>query len=161
MTRFCRASSLWMLALLVGLAAGCQDDREATYTVRGVVRFSDGSPVPYGVVESRSEVNGRIARGLLDQSGHFTLGTYDAADGAVAGKHRAIVIQPSPPEMLGQRQTSQISDTSQHAAHGAAQFVSLRYSQYSTTPLTIDVATDKPTIVELVVDPLPPSRFRN
>ncbi|MAT70277.1 MAG: hypothetical protein CMJ58_12230 [Planctomycetaceae bacterium] len=101
-----------------------------------------------------AETSGRIARGVVDQSGRFTVGTFEAADGAVAGAHQAIVVQLAPPELLAQRPRGELTDPEAHAGHEHSGLISPQFSQYSTTPLTAIVLPDAPNQVTLIVEPL-------
>ncbi|MEX0938639.1 MAG: hypothetical protein WDZ59_12330 [Pirellulales bacterium] len=58
-----------------------------------MVMFPDRQPVKTGVIEFQSVNHPLTARGKIQRDGSFELGTYEQADGAVAGKHRAIVVQ--------------------------------------------------------------------
>lgn len=154
MKQLATGKTVALTAGLVAAVAGCQEGREATHPVRGLVRFSDGTPVRFGTVEFRSEKNGRIARGVLDQRGRFTLGTFDAADGAVAGAHQVIVVQLAPPELLDRRPRGELADPETHAEHEHDGLIDPEFSQYSTTPLTANVSQDESNQVDLVVEPL-------
>ena len=154
MNRCSTSTAIMLAACLVASGNGCQEGREATYPVRGLVRFSDGKPVRFGTVEFRSAANGHIARGVVDQSGRFTLGTFAAADGAVAGTHQAIVVQLAPPEMLAQRPPSELAETEDHAGHEHTGLIAPQFSQYATTPLSVTVSPDESNLVELIVEPL-------
>ena len=72
---------------------GCSSDRIPTYPAQGQVVFPDGEPVRTGVLELKSLEHGVNAQGQIARDGSFTLGTYTADDGAVAGEHQAIVVQ--------------------------------------------------------------------
>ncbi len=84
----------WLLTLaacgLASLSLGCRGaaDRVATAPVHGTVTL-DGKPLPYGQVVFQP-LSGRVAKGVI-KDGQFTLGTYEAADGAVLGRHRVSV----------------------------------------------------------------------
>lgn len=86
-------NSGWLPALavccLTAMILGCgSNNRLATAPVSGTVTL-DGKPLPYGQVVFQP-LNGRIAKGSIED-GRFTLGTYEAADGAVMGRHRVSV----------------------------------------------------------------------
>lgn len=120
-----------MLSLTVLACVGCGSDQLPVYPVRGQVVFEGGQPVRHGKVELESVEHGTTATGTIDHSGKFQLGTYSADDGAVAGKHKGIVVQ-----MV-------IADGSfQHTTdHG--QPVPVRYADYHTSPLEFTVAPDQ------------------
>jgi hypothetical protein len=82
------------LALL--LVAGCGGGAEQyeTIPVRGIVTCQ-GKPVANAIVnftplaaEGRAEGRpGRVALGMTDKEGRFTLSTYQDNDGAIVGRH--------------------------------------------------------------------------
>ena len=77
--------------------AGCGEPSVALYPVSGKVTYPDGTAVTGGVVEFQSveaETSGRNARSPIGQDGSFSLVTIGIGDGAVAGRHRAIVQGP-------------------------------------------------------------------
>lgn len=120
------------LALLV--AAGCGDARLKTYPVTGVVQFEDGQPVPSGVIEFRASGSAPVARAKIGHDGSFTLGTFTADDGAVAGRHQVIVVQHAMIE-------SAANDPEHSYEHGAHQttLVDPAFSSYETSGLSADV----------------------
>jgi len=75
------------------IACGCSNDQIPTYPVRGLVVFPDDTPARTGIVEFRSTKHQLNARGEIARDGSFVLGTYTDRDGAVSGKHKAIVVQ--------------------------------------------------------------------
>ncbi len=84
----------WLFASVVG----CSNSGDVpTYQVTGKVTFPDGSPLHGGWVIFHSADHATAARGTIDEEGMFRLGTYAAADGAVAGLHRVVVV-PGKPE---------------------------------------------------------------
>jgi hypothetical protein len=156
---------------LIAALAGC-GGREATYPVSGVVQFDDGNPVPYGVVEFRAKGAGRIARGQLDPSGRFTLGTFATGDGAIVGTHQVIVVQHILPD---QRLAPAAHDApphgdedadghaEEHAARSEAhedqpRLVAPKHASYATSGLTADVRSEGANEVTLVVEGYSPRR---
>lgn len=92
-----RSSAHLVLCSILATAlatAGCSDSTRDTYPVRGIVRFPDGRLLRDGSVEF--EIIGRktpvTATGGIGPDGSFVLGTYEADDGALVGKHRVVVI---------------------------------------------------------------------
>ncbi len=83
----------FFITALVALT-GCSDPERATYPVHGIVRFTDGQLLRGGSVEF--EIKGRkksvTATGDIHPDGSFVLGTFELTDGALVGKHRAVVI---------------------------------------------------------------------
>jgi len=95
--------SLGSLCLSAALLAGCgggADDKKWTklqkpvFPAGGEVTYK-GSPVADASIVFRSNDPSApvSASGKSDSSGRFTLMTYQAGDGAVAGKHQVIVIK--------------------------------------------------------------------
>ena len=79
---------------LIFLAAGCSGSSQTTHPVRGLVRFPDGKVLREGTVEFENNTgsNPITATGEIRPDGSFVLGTFAIDDGAVEGKHRAVVI---------------------------------------------------------------------
>ncbi|MGB7347938.1 MAG: hypothetical protein WBD20_27180 [Pirellulaceae bacterium] len=73
---------------------GCSGGSNNTYAVSGIVRFPDGKLLRDGTVEFEliGDENAATATGEIGPDGSFTLGTFTADDGALAGNHRVAVI---------------------------------------------------------------------
>jgi hypothetical protein len=131
-----------VVATIVGPLAGCHDDgRIATFPASGVVKFSDGQPLAGGTIVCESP-HGLAARGNIDSSGHFVLGTYDQEDGAVAGKHKvAVWPEYNPLERKG-------------AATGKAALpvVADRYQNFATSEVEIEVKPGANEEFEIVLE---------
>ncbi|EMI20934.1 hypothetical protein RMSM_02146 [Rhodopirellula maiorica SM1] len=86
-----------MLPLAVFSLTGCSSGEVTTYPVYGVVRFPDGKLLREGTIEFEiSGVQNPVtATGEIAPDGSFFLGTYQIDDGAVAGRHRVVVIADS------------------------------------------------------------------
>lgn len=89
------ATPTTVVLLLILLAPGCgNNDEYATVPVSGVVTCK-GKPVANATVnfsplrgQGRAEdKTGRLALGMTDKDGRFTLTTYENNDGAIVGKH--------------------------------------------------------------------------
>jgi len=68
-------------------------DRLDTAPVKGTLKL-DGQPFGPATVElmgADTSAKTKIASGQADDSGSFTLGTYDKADGVVPGKYKVLV----------------------------------------------------------------------
>lgn len=109
------------------------------------MQFVDGQPVTQGIVESHPDAAGGSARGKINSDGTFTLAT-GGQPGAVAGRHRAIVLQ-----------LQSTAAPEQHLAHGAARRrVAAKYASYGTSELSFEVSADGEAganHVELIVEP--------
>jgi len=144
--------SRWHLACLVNLlvlamAGGCSRAPERTYPVQGLVTLN-GEPLTSGTVlfetlEPTAGGGTYTARGEIDSHGHYTLGTFTADDGAVAGRHRAAIV----PSNVG------LSDGADHAA---ASIVPDEYTSPRTSPLQFEVQASSNEInIELTSQPGP------
>lgn len=114
------------LVILFTATLGCEP-KIPVYPVHGVVLFEDGEPVRTGMVEFESLEHGFNARGTIGRDGRFQLGTFGDADGAVAGRHRAMVIQ-----FLAVDSTPEI-------VHDHGDPVSRAMADYETSGLQFDV----------------------
>jgi hypothetical protein len=118
--------SISLIAVLA-TCGGCSN-RPRTYPVQGKVQFENGRPVMVGVVELQS-IEGKInARGDIARDGTFTLTTFESGDGAVAGKHKCVVMQMVMVENM------------QGFKHSTIGVVDPRYASYRTSGLEVDVA---------------------
>lgn len=82
-----------LLFVVLVAALGCSDGNPKTYEVKGSIRFPDGMPLSEGTIEFESLDFERpiMATSLIDANGMFELGTFAADDGAIEGRHRAII----------------------------------------------------------------------
>jgi hypothetical protein len=142
---------LGLFAIGLPLAvAGCGAGR-ITYPVSGSVRFDDGEPVRFGVIEFRPIGGGTPARAKLDNSGKFILGTVESDDGAAEGSYQVIIVQhfnPPPPS-----RTTRMP--AEHEAHDRAAQpdvrVAAQYADYASSPLRATVQRDLQNSFEFVV----------
>ena len=135
MTRLVRL----VLVASVTIVAGCGSDRLPTYDVTGTVVFPDGSALPGGWIVCESAEHGLAARGIIDTDGSYRLGTYAAADGAVAGRH-LVAITPAPPAEYDPDRG------------GAAPLVDPRFMHMDTSGIEFEVQADAVNQFKLVVD---------
>lgn len=137
-------AALWTLG-------GC-GGRPTMYPVSGTVTFEDGVPVRMGNVEFRQQESGRIARGRLDQSGLFALGTFANEDGALPGKYQIIVVQTFLPDQ-------RLTPNSHHHADDRAEhdevlrFVDPKIASYATSTLMAEVEAQPSNDLQLIVTP--------
>ena len=88
-------NSVIAVVLLSVTTCGCSNSTEYETTLVSGVVTCQGKPVPNATVnftpvpdENRSAgQRGRVALGLTDKDGRFTLTTYQDGDGAIVGKH--------------------------------------------------------------------------
>ncbi len=129
-----------LLTFLCLTSAGCGEDRPKIVPTQGKVMFSDGTPVKLGTVELLSDEHKLSATGTIRNNGSFQLGTFTSDDGAVPGKHRAIVTQ-----MI-------INDTlPRHVVdHGSP--VDPIYGSYNSSPLEVTISDSGPNEITLTVE---------
>ena len=90
------------LLLCVGFLAGCSSQYEyrsetiATVPVSGTLTFK-GQPLEYYQVIFFPSDGVRVAAGITDANGKFTLGTNDGGDGAASGSCKVAVNFVGPP----------------------------------------------------------------
>ena len=138
--RFARHLFLISTLSLLFTSSGCGEKQPATYPTRGRVDFSDGKPVMLGTVELLSEDGALNAQGTIQPDGTFVLGTFTSNDGAVAGKHKAIVMQMIVSDGLPKHSMD----------HGDP--VDPFYSSYSSSPLTATIQASESNEITLTVE---------
>lgn len=139
--------ALCLSGLLVA-NAGCGDESVPTYPAAGQVTFADGDPVRFGVVELRSVDRGVTARGKIERDGTFVLGTRTSSDGAVAGRHQAIVVQHVSPNAAPQ-------PLDESHSHGPTSgLAASKYADFATSSLEVEIVRGE-NAVSLVVDRAP------
>ncbi len=139
---------LAMGLLAMGLLAGCSGrGRAPTYEVTGTVKLPDGTPLAGGRIMFRPAGDSDVtfaARGEIREDGTFELSTFGLGDGAVAGKHKVMVLPPTPDELMD----------NPRANVGPRLFIDLSYQSLRTTPLEYRVADDGTVNhFEIVVEP--------
>lgn len=140
-----RAFTISVWATLSIAMAGCGERQPRTYPVQGTVTFADGTPLRTGMVEFRSAQQGLNARGKIDPSGRFELGTFETADGAVEGAHQVIVTQ-----MVAQPDAKPPPRGYSHTSmHGSS--VSPQHARYETSGLIAKVDPQPRNDIKLVV----------
>lgn len=148
---------VFVVVLLSISAVGCRGKFPPTHPVAGKVAFSNGKPVRFGMVEFRSEDFGFAARGQIDFDGNFKLGTFAAADGAVAGVHRAIVTQYVPaftiePTVKNYHEWQPEEERDPHRVTGV---VDTRFGDYATSGLEFTVEAGHKNQFKVVVEGVP------
>lgn len=122
---------LGFVLFVVVLLSGCGNDGIRTYPVRGQVVFSDGRPVKFGRIEFYHPEHDLNSRGTIQPDGSFVLGTYSKEDGAPAGSHEVVISQLI---MSGQAGV---------LPHDHGRHIDARYSDYSTSGITLTVDASK------------------
>ena len=125
---------------LIVVSSGCGEKRPDTYPTRGRAIFSDGKPVMLGTVELLSEDGALNAQGAIQPDGTFVLGTFARDDGAVAGTHKAIVMQLIVRDGLPKHSMD----------HGDP--VDPFYGSYSSSPLTASIQESESNEITLTVE---------
>ena len=123
------------------LCCGCGRGKLETLPASGRVIFEDGQPVQLGTIEFESVEHGVVARGKIGADGKFVLGTYSEKDGAVAGRHRAVVTQLFVTDPIG---------ASGHK-HDHGGIVDLSYASFDTSPLSYTIKEDEQNSFEVRV----------
>ncbi|NND99669.1 MAG: hypothetical protein HKN47_20315 [Pirellulaceae bacterium] len=120
------------------LVPGCSGSSTTTYPVRGLVRFPDGKLLREGTVEFETIGAGEniTATGDIRPDGSFVLGTFSSNDGAVAGKHRAVVIADV-----------EIGTGAERPGMLAPTRLDQKYRDFSTSGLQFDVQPGRNDIV--------------
>ena len=84
-----------LFSVLLGICGCTGSDTPSVAPVSGRVMYKD-KPVVGAHVNFSPETGGRIASGVTDSSGRYSIGTYKTDDGAVLGKHKISVIAHGP-----------------------------------------------------------------
>lgn len=87
-----RCRRRWLAAVSIAIAIGCGEvsNQPTTEPVSGKVSYK-GQPVTKGTVTFQSADN-RIATGQIQPDGTYSLGTFAERDGAIAGRHKVMII---------------------------------------------------------------------
>lgn len=131
-----RTLSGLMVAIL--LFPGCNRETPV-YPVAGKVVFADGTPVMFGDIEFQAIDQPINARGKIQRDGSFVVGTRSGEDGAIAGKHKVVIIQIV------------TNHFNLDVVHDHGHMVHPRYARYETTDLTVEVKPESNEL-ELVVE---------
>lgn len=137
-----RWAALLTAGFLLGGVVGCAGDR-SIHPVRGHVQAKDGRRATFGMVELTAEPGGQVASGIIEQDGSFRLTTFHDGDGAVAGQHRAIVVQVVNTEHIPLEQHHHVLD------------VHPRHARYASSGLVFTIEPGKANYLEIVVDEAP------
>lgn len=153
-----RAGVAWGAALVVVVSGvvGCGSGMPPTYPAEGRVVLTDGQPVTSGLVEFESFDQPYNARGAIGADGVFRLQTRDR-EGAIAGKHRAIVTQALAGGIGSMATKNDPRAPRIDHAHGAHQAepprVAPRYADYRTSQLEFEVVPEGPNEYLIRVEP--------
>lgn len=143
-----RLVCLAVLAVMaVSAIAGCGPDRPKTIPVSGTVTF-DGKPIAGAAVLLMPEAPGRPATGETDESGNFTMMTFEPGDGALPGKHAVTVTKKKVTGLLADKDGLSVGE-----APGGMKVEWLlpqKYSDPKTSGFTVEVKSGmEPLVLEL------------
>jgi hypothetical protein len=129
------------------LLSGC-NHRLPTYPVAGQFKFEDGSVPKFGEIEFFNAEHRLNARGKIERDGSFTVGTFTEGDGAVAGKHRIVVMQAVTTPLVAR------SVAEAQVKHDHGKLIHQQYIDYRTSGLECEIVPGENRI-ELVLKPNP------
>ena len=141
----------WVGILAVSCLVGCgggpddkkwKDKQFRVFPVTGTVTYK-GSPVADAsvVFQSSDPKTPVSASGKTDSSGNFSLRTYEASDGAVAGKHKVIVMKAeTDPVDPSYNDTSSPNYGKTPPKVATKYLVPQKYSTFDKSDLTADVS---------------------
>ena len=117
---------VFILGVAVSLCVGCSGNTQVT----GHVTFDDGTPLTVGDVIFESAT--MQARGVLDQSGRYVLGSTRASDGVPPGQYRVYISGAMEPtgRMIGDDRTPRPEMRS---------LIDTKHASPETSELTCDV----------------------
>ena len=137
--------------MVLGFSAGCSDGPQV-YPVRGKVLFEDGAPADTGTIEFRSAESGLNARARIEKDGSFQLTTFEKNDGAVEGRHQAIVVQQIMVESTKPRNENALPEnTPQPNKHREHRLVSRDFSRYDSSTLEFTVEPTSQNFFKVMV----------
>ena len=113
-----------------------------------MVVYPDGKPLTEGTVEFEAlDLKKPItASGEINEDGTFQLGTYEAKDGAIAGRHRAAVIA-----------NYEIGTGAERPGLIPPPVLDLKFSDFKTSPLEFEIKSS-PNNILVEVDYAPPPK---
>ena len=129
----CNAVTRFFIGFLLLGMIGCGSDRPATHPVDGRVVFQDGGSLTFGTIEFYNEEHKVNARGTVKGDGSFTMTTFEDGDGAVAGKHKVVIMQ------IVAAPTGPHAEAKSKIVHNHGALVARKYLDYRTSGLTCDI----------------------
>ncbi|MDR2440246.1 MAG: hypothetical protein LBE12_12880 [Planctomycetaceae bacterium] len=117
-----------LLLLFLVLFNGCYS---GNVKVHGTVSFPDGQPLTKGTVVFQSEKH--VAKGILDNSGKFVLGSVRIADGIPLGTYKVFITFASVPDK------NFIPPPSEPDAMNYISLIADQYISVEKTPLTCEI----------------------
>jgi hypothetical protein len=129
------------IGLFVAALSGCGRNEFPTYPVNGKLEFDDGTTPMFGEIEFFNEERRINARGKISRDGTFEIGTYRERDGAVEGKHKIVISQPTRDHLSAKIKAEIVHD------HG--DLVHPNYYDYRTSDLSCEVLPTRENYVHL------------
>ncbi len=142
---------------VVAAVCGCSGDtegRKPTHAVSGKVIFN-GGPVVGAFVSFAPREGQPVATGRTDNSGRYTLTTYETGDGAVEGNFVAVVTKIAEAKAAdagGEHGVDVEIDVSGHGAddeEGSASLLPAKYGSSETSDLEVTVKAGEDNEIEL------------
>jgi hypothetical protein len=98
----CRLVSRLSVTAFLCVLAGCgsSDGRSHVAPVKGKVTYK-GEPLKTGSIIFVPDAGGKTAAADITPEGEYVLGSYEATDGAIPGKHRVMIIALTSPGGTG------------------------------------------------------------
>ncbi|QEF99152.1 hypothetical protein Mal15_32120 [Stieleria maiorica] len=127
-------------ATLVVAFAGCGSPTGPT---SGTIRFDDGTPVTAGSIEFRRQSDQQRFASRIAATGSFAPTDQQGEIGLPPGSYEVVVVQIVMTEDLAKE------------AHRHGQTVPRRYADYYTSDLTVEIAENEQTPIELVIESQP------
>jgi hypothetical protein len=128
------------LAMTLGIV-GCGGGEPGVTPVSGRVTYK-GQPVTTGEVFFSPEHSGaRGAQGKLDSSGNYTLGTFDARDGAYAGAYKVSIIAQGPDKPIPAKKVGKMLEEDMQGTGDP--LIPRKYFNAETSGLKADVVAGK------------------
>jgi hypothetical protein len=93
-----RLSAAAVICVLAG--CGSSDGRSHVAPVKGKVTYK-GEPLKTGSIVFVPDAGGKTAAADISPEGEYVLGSYEATDGAILGKHRVMIIALTAPGGTG------------------------------------------------------------
>ncbi len=146
LARFLMRFQRFIPLVFVAIAIGCSSDNLTTHSLHGQLKFPDGTSPKFGTLALYNAEHKVNARGEVNPDGSFTVETYAPNDGAVAGRHAVVIIQFMSNPLSAKREVLiEIEDADGETDHDhdhdheQADMVHLKYADYRTSGLTIQV----------------------
>ena len=149
------ACILAVLAFVCG-CSGDTEGRKPTHSVTGKVTFN-GGPVVGAFVSFAPRDGQPVATGKTDDSGRYTLSTYETGDGAVEGDYVAVVtkITQLPDEDEAEHGVDAEVEVDGHGAdeeEGSGSLLPAKYASSQTSDLLVTVKAGEDNDIELPLE---------